>query len=452
MTDDAARVDDPLVDIPVVAVVGRPNVGKSSLVNRVLGRREAIVEETPGVTRDRRAFSAEWRGKRFEIIDTGGLEPDARGLDRRVAEQAHVAMEAADLIMLVVDGSTGPTQEDLEVAVPLRRSNRPVMVVVNKVDRPGDVTAIADFFKLGLGDPMPVSALHGTGSGDLLDELVARLPERGRRGTQVWASVAIVGRPNVGKSSILNTLLRENRSIVDSTPGTTRDPIDSYVTLVDGRVLRIVDTAGMRREVQIKDPIEYFSWLRSRGTLKRVDGAILVIDASEGVTGHDQRIAKEVVDAGRAAVVALNKWDLVSSEETDRERFESGVVSQLRFLPWATIRRTSAETRRGVDKLLPAVDEAIASHRRRLPTPLVNRLIRAAQDEQPHPRVRGRSVRILYGVQASIAPPTVVLFTTGALETSYLRYLEKRLRAEEPFGGSPIRIEFRIRARDEVEV
>ncbi len=452
MTSTETHPSDNVVDVPVVAVVGRPNVGKSSLVNRILGRREAIVQETPGVTRDRRAFSAEWAGRRFEIIDTGGLEPDARGLDQRVAEQAHVAMEAADLILLVVDATTGPIQDDLDVAVPLRRSNRPVIVVVNKVDRPGDVTAVAEFFALGLGDPIPVSALHGTGSGDLLDALVERLPERGRAGTEAWASVAIVGRPNVGKSSILNTLLRENRSIVDSTPGTTRDPIDSYVQVSEDRTLRVVDTAGMRREVQIKDPIEYFSWLRSRGTLKRVDAAILVIDASEGVTGHDQRIAKEIVDAGRAAVVALNKWDLVPSEETDRERFDAKVSSQLRFLPWATLRRTSAKTRRGVDKLLPAVEDAVSSHRRRLPTPLVNRLIRAAQDEQPHPRVRGRSVRVLYGVQADVAPPTVVLFTTGPLETSYLRFLEKRLRVEEPFAGSPLRLEFRIRARDAVEV
>ncbi|MGH2752807.1 MAG: ribosome biogenesis GTPase Der, partial [Actinomycetota bacterium] len=336
--------DRTVAGIPVVAVVGRPNVGKSSLVNRVLGRRAAIVQETPGVTRDRRSFEAEWGGLRFEIVDTGGLEPGARGLDARVAEQAQVAMTAADLIVFVVDATTGPTQDDLEVAVKLRRGETPVLVAVNKVDRPDDLTPVADFYKLGLGEPLPVSALHGTASGDLLERLVAMLPEKGAGPGRGWASAAIVGRPNVGKSSILNRLLKEERSIVDARPGTTRDPVDSILEVDDDRTLRIVDTAGMRREVQIKDPVEYFSFLRSRGTLKVVDAALLVIDAAEGITGHDQRLASEIIGSGRACVIALNKWDLVGGMETDRERFERAIKDDLRFLPWATVVRTSAVT------------------------------------------------------------------------------------------------------------
>lgn len=437
--------------LPVVAVVGRPNVGKSSLVNRIIGRREAIVEERPGVTRDRRSFEGDWAGRRFELIDTGGLEPGATGLDMRVAEQAQVAIEAADVILMVVDATTGATHDDMEVARRLQRSNRPVILVVNKVDRHDDFASTADFYGLGLGDPWPVSALHGVGSGDLLEELARRLPVIAEGETGAWASVALVGRPNVGKSSILNSLLGEARSIVDATPGTTRDPIDSYVELDDGRVLRLVDTAGMRRQVQIKDPVEYFSWLRSRGTLERVDAALLVVDADEGVTGHDQRIANEIVDAGRACVVALNKWDLLKGDQdVDRERLERGIATSLRFLPWAVMRRTSAVTMRGVDKLLPAISSAIGSHRRRLPTAMVNRVVREAQAAKPHPRTGGRSLRVLYAVQARVGPPTVLLFTNGRLDTSYLRFLENRIRAVDPFEGSPLRLEIRVKTRPQV--
>lgn len=437
-------------NLPVVAVVGRPNVGKSSLVNRILGRREAIVEERPGVTRDRRSFEAEWAGRRFELVDTGGLEPGATGLDARIAEQAQVAMAAADVILLVVDGTTGPTQDDLEVAVALRKASTPVLVVVNKVDAPDQGVAAAQFHKLGLGTPVSLSALHGTGSGDMLQALIDLIPDHYERTDPAWASFALVGRPNVGKSSLLNRLLREERSIVDSTPGTTRDPIDSFMALEDGRILRIVDTAGMRRQVQISDPVEYFSFLRSRGTLERVDGVILVVDAGEGMTGHDQRIANEVVEAGRACVVALNKWDLVEGEGTDRERFDRQLVHDLRFMSWAPLVRTSALSRRGVDKLLPALEKALEAHRTRLPTSQVNRVIGEAQRARPHPRRGGRSIRILYSVQARVSPPTVILFSNGDLETSYVRYLEGQLRDSEPFLGSPIRIEVRVKSRGQV--
>ncbi len=431
--------------VPVVAIVGRPNVGKSSLVNRILGRREAIVQETPGVTRDRKHFVADWNGREFEIVDTGGLEPGVDGLDARVAEQAQVAIEAADAIVLVVDAQAGPNSDDLSVADLLRRSGKPVVVAANKLDDPADEPLATAFYRLGLGQPLPVSALHGRGSGDFLQTLVQSLPLVDRPTDDEWAAAAIIGRPNVGKSSILNALTGELRSIVDSVPGTTRDPVDSQVALDDGRSLRIVDTAGMRRQVQIKDPLEYFSLLRSRRTLTRVDVALLVVDISEGVTTHDQHLAKEIVEHGRACVIALNKWDLIPREETDRKRLEDAVTQKLRFLPWATYVRTSALTGRGIDKLAPRLVEATESHRRRLPTAAVNRIMREAQERRPHPRVGGRSIRILYAVQAESAPPTVVVFTNGRLETGYQRFLENHLREVEPFSGSPVRVQVRVR-------
>ncbi|MEA2509511.1 MAG: GTPase [Actinomycetota bacterium] len=436
--------------LPVVAVVGRPNVGKSSLVNRVLGRQEAIVQETPGVTRDRSAFAAEWSGTQFEIMDTGGLEPGPQGLDVRIVEQAQVAIDTADLIVLVVDAISGPLEDDAVVAAELRRSAKPVIVAVNKVDDPRDEPAAAAFYRLGLGDPVPLSALHGRGSGDFLEKVVARLPRQTTDIDRAWASMAIVGRPNVGKSSILNALVGESRAIVDPVAGTTRDPVDSYLevpTAEGTRELRIVDTAGMRRQVQIKDPIEYFAFLRSRRTLSRVDLALLVVDAAEGVTAHDQRIAEEIVEHGRACVIAINKWDLATPEVTDRQRLERDLDHELRFLDWATSVRTSARTGRGLDKLMPVIESSLASHRRRLTTALLNELIAAAQERRPHARTRGRAIRVLYAVQARVAPPTVLLFTNGQLQTDYVRFLEHQIRAFEPFSGSPIRFEVKVRPR-----
>jgi GTPase len=435
--------------VPLVAVVGRPNVGKSSLVNRVLGRREAIVEERPGVTRDRRGFIVEWAGRRFEMVDTGGLEPGAKGLEARVVEQARAAIDMADVVVLVVDAGSGPEQDDHEVATLLRRAGKPVVLAVNKVDDAADEPAAATFHRLGLGEPIALSALHGRGAGDFLDTLVDRLPGRPPEEVRAWGSVAVVGRPNVGKSSILNALLGEARAVVDPAPGTTRDPVDSYLPVGGGRVLRIVDTAGLRRQVQIKDPLEYFGWLRSRRTLARVDAVVLVVDASEGATGHDQRIAEDVLAAGRACVVALNKWDLVPDDPSDRSRLERDVREHLRFLSWATEVRTSALTGRGIDRLAPAVAEAIEAHRRRLPTAAVNRVVHDAQDRSPHPRSGGKAVRIMYAVQARAAPPTVVLFATGKLDPSYVRYLERQMRAAEPFAGTPVRFEVKVRPRRE---
>jgi GTP-binding protein len=437
--------------LPLVAVVGRPNVGKSSLVNRVLGRREAIVDETPGVTRDRTGFTAEWAGRPFEIVDTGGLEAGTGELEGRVAEQARVAIEAADVIVLVVDVRSGPLEDDLLVADLLRRSTTPVLVAANKADDPADEPAAAAFHRLGLGHPHPISALHGRGSGDFLDALVARLPPIDRATSDAWASIAIVGRPNVGKSSILNVLLGETRSIVDETPGTTRDPVDSYLDLGDGRRIRFVDTAGMRRRVLIGESLEYFGFVRSRRALARADAVLMVVDVAEGVTALDQRIAADIVESGRACVVALNKWDRLSGDDVDLARTEAEHAAKLRFLPWATVVRTSATTGRGMAKLTPALLAAVESHRRRLPTAEVNRLVATAQEQRPHPRARGRSARILYAVQANVAPPTIVLFTTGRLEPAYRRYLENRLRASEPWAGSPLALVVRQKARRELK-
>ena len=433
--------------IPVVAVVGRPNVGKSSLVNRVLGRREAIVQETPGVTRDRHAFTAEWRDRSFELVDTGGLEPGAQGLDARVAEQAQVAMDYADVILFVVDASVGPQADDLVVAEMLRRSDKPVLLAANKVDSDREEAEVARFYSLGLGDPHPVSALHGRGSGDLLDALLRKLPEAGSDPDDVWATFAIVGRPNVGKSSLLNSLLGEERAITDSVPGTTRDPVDSYIELDDGRRLRILDTAGMRRQVAIKDPLEYFSFIRSRRTLQRVDAVLLVVDTSEGATGLDQRIAEEIVEAGRACVIVLNKWDIITKDETDRERLERDIDNKLRFLPWARVVRTSALTKRGVDKLIPALLDAVESHRHRMSTSDVNKVVEEAQELRPAPRSSGRNNRILYAVQADVAPPRFIFFASHRLDDGYVRYLEKRIRIAEPFEGTPFQMEVRKRRR-----
>lgn len=443
-----AEVD---VSVPVVAVVGRPNVGKSSLVNRILGRREAIVEATPGVTRDRHAFEAQWRDRRFELIDTGGLEPGAQGLDARVTEQAQVAVELADVVVLVVDATVGPLDGDRVVAKLLRRSGKPILLVANKVDDARREPDAAEFYRLGLGDPIPLSALHGRGSGDFLDALVARLPEDRTPEDGAWGALAIVGRPNVGKSSLLNALLGEERAIVDVAPGTTRDPVDARLAFDGTRDMRVVDTAGMRRQVHIKDPLEYFSFLRSRKVLTRVDCALLVVDASEGVTGLDQRIAEEIANAGRACVIALNKWDLVTTDETERARIERDIAIRLRFMSWARWVRTSAPTNRGVDKLVPELATAIASHRRRLATAEVNRIVARAQAQRPHPRSARAATRVLYALQASTRPPSFVMFANHRLETSYVRYLENQIRAAEAFAGSPIRVQVRVKARRDGE-
>jgi GTP-binding protein len=431
--------------VPVVAVVGRPNVGKSSLVNRILGRREAIVGEDPGVTRDRHSAEAEWEGRTFEVVDTGGLELRARGLAAGVAAQAEIALASADVVVLVVDAAVGVTQEDADVAALLRRGRRPVVVAVNKVDDSSAEAGVHEFHRLGLGEPVGVSALHGRGAGDFIARVVTLLPSSAAAPSGPWAAMALVGRPNVGKSSLLNALVGESRALVAPEPGTTRDPVDAFLALDHGRVVQLVDTAGLRPEVRIKDPLEYFSRLRGLRTLERVDVAALVIDATEGITGHDQRLAHEIIARGRACVVCLNKWDTLAGDEASRVGLERDVAQRLRFMPWARRLRTSAVTRRGISSLAPALGEAVEAHRRRLATSTLNEIVARAQEDRPHGRGDGRRPRVLYAVQSGVGPPEVVLFSTGPLATPYLRYLERRIRAVEPYAGTPIRLRVRTR-------
>ena len=443
--------------LPVVAVVGRPNVGKSTLVNRVVGRRVAIVEEKPGVTRDRLELVAEWQGRRFRIVDTGGwLAPvdadrtaDDAGLVRKVTSQAELAIGEADVIVLVVDVTVGITEEDARVAALLRRSDRPVLLAVNKVDDERRESDVWGFTSLGLGDPYGVSALHGRDSGDLLDALVALLPAAGGEGEPVEDdervfSVAIVGRPNVGKSTLFNRLVGDERSVVHDEPGTTRDSIDTIVETEDGP-LRFVDTAGMRRKSRIDEPTEYFSLVRALQAIDRADACLLVIDATEGVSHQDQRLAERIDASGCAMLIVLNKWDLLDAERRSDVRADVG--RKLDFLSYAPVLDISALTGRRTSRLLPALREAEEAYHRRVPTGALNRVMRDAQAEHPPP-VEGRHrPRILYATQGATDPPTFTLFTTRALPPQYLRYLERKIREGFDLGPTPIKM--RVRRRNE---
>lgn len=437
--------------LPLVAVVGRPNVGKSTLVNRIVGRREAIVEERPGVTRDRKELVAEWRGRRFRVVDTGGWLAAGEPLAARVSAQAERAVATADVILAVFDVTVGITQEDADLARLLLRAGRPVVVAVNKVDDEPREHLIWGFRGLGLGDPHPVSALHGRGSGDLLDRLVAALgpepetppaaPETPRE-----LAVAIVGRPNVGKSTLFNRLVGEERTVVHDEPGTTRDAIDTVVDTPDGPV-RFVDTAGMRRRARVDERTEHVAALRSLAAIDRADAALLVIDATAGVTHQDQRLAERIDAAGTAAVIVLNKWDLLDDPDR-RAAARDGVRDRLGFLAYAPVLRVSARTGRGVGRILPALREAEAAYRRRIPTAALNRVVAAAQRRHPPPApTRGRRPRILYATQGAADPPTFTLFATARLPRTWLRYLERCLREELGLGPTPLKLRVRVRDR-----
>ena len=438
---------------PVVAVVGRPNVGKSTLVNRIIGRREAIVEERPGVTRDRKVVEAEWSGREFTLVDTGGWMTTGDSLDDKVSEQAEKAMREADLILFVVDAAVGVTSDDAAVATLLRRSGPPVLVVANKVDSEKREPDIWDFVRLGLGDPFPVSALHGRSSGDLLDEVIGRLPPPGRpeedgapRAAEpaeseplpAVNSVAIVGRPNVGKSTLFNRLIGDERSIVHDVPGTTRDSVDTVIETEDGP-LRFVDTAGMRRKSRVDEGPEYFSLVRALQAIDGTDAAILVIDATAGVTHQDQRLAERVDAAGSPVVIVLNKWEMVPADE--REDVLVDVEDRLAFLGYAPVLKVSAKTGLGAHRLLPALQQAIDAYHRRVPTRELNTVIQAAQSAHPSP-----TGRVLYATQGATDPPTFTLFTTKAIAPTYLRYLERRIREHFKFGPTPLKLRVRRRA------
>jgi GTPase len=433
---------------PVVAVVGRPNVGKSTLVNRILGRREAVVQDVPGVTRDRIAYDATWAGRRFTLVDTGGWEPDARGLRAMVSAQAERAVATADLVVFVVDSRTGATDTDVTVARTLRRGGRPVVLAVTKVDDDRAEPDAHELWSLGLGEPHPVSGLHGRGSGDLLDAVVHALPNAPVDTADTEPAgprrVALIGRPNVGKSSLLNRLTGEERAVVDAVPGTTIDPVDSLVSL-DGQTWQFVDTAGLRRRVSHASGMEYYASLRTAAAIDAAEVAIVLLDASEPLTEQDQRVIAEVVEAGRALVLAFNKWDLV--DEDRRAQLEREIARDLSRVAWAPRVNVSARTGRAVERLAGQLRLSLASWEQRIPTGQLNAWLTQVLAATPPPARGGKAPRILFATQADTRPPRFVLFTTAFLEAGYRRFLERRLREEYGFAGTPLEVSIRVRER-----
>ncbi len=446
MTEETFEVDD-LTPQPVLAVVGRPNVGKSTLVNRILGRREAVVEDVPGVTRDRVTYDAQWRGRRFTVVDTGGWDPDAVGLQKAVAAQAEVAVAAADAVLFVVDATVGATDADEAVVRVLRKAKKPVVLVANKVD---DERAEADasmLWSLGLGEPYAVSALHGRGSGDLLDVILDALPETPAERFDTEAGprrVALVGRPNVGKSSLLNRLAGEDRVVVDSVAGTTRDPVDSLVE-VGGETWKFVDTAGLRRRVSHASGAEYYSSLRTQSAIDAAEVAVVLLDASEPISEQDQRVIGMAVDAGRALVIAFNKWDLV--DEDRRPQLAKEIERELARVQWAPRLNVSALTGRSVDKLATALHTALDGWEMRISTGKLNSWIGELIAATPPPVRSGKQPKILFATQAGTRPPRFVLFTSGFLEAGYRRFIERRLREDFGFAGSPIEVSVKVREK-----
>jgi GTP-binding protein len=437
--------------LPVVAIVGRPNVGKSTLVNRFVGRRDAIVEEKPGVTRDRKMLEADWNGRSFTVVDTGGwLLPTsgdgAAPLARQISAQAERAVADADVILMVVDVNVGITEEDAQVARILQRAKTPVLLVANKVDDERRENDTWGFDRLGLGAPHPVSAIHGRGSGDLLDAVVDALPPEPAEPVDEQDdgifSVAIVGRPNVGKSTLFNRLVGDERSIVHDMPGTTRDAVDTIVETEDGP-LRFVDTAGMRRRSKIDEPTEYFSLVRALQAVDRADAALLVIDAHEGVSHQDQRLAERVDAAGTAIVIVLNKWDLLDAEARAQAKID--VADRLAFLSYAPVLTVSALTGKMMQRVLPALRQAEEAYHTRIPTAALNRVIREAQQAHPPPAARKHRPRILYATQGAADPPTFTLFATHELPPTYLRYLERKIRESFDLGPTPMKLRVRRR-------
>jgi GTPase len=445
--DDAAR-DEPAGPLPVLAVVGRPNVGKSTLVNRILGRREAVVEDVPGVTRDRVAYEANWAGRRFTLVDTGGWERKAEGIQVRVAEQAEIAIELADAVLFVVDATVGATDEDASVVRVLRRSGKPVILAANKVD---DLRAEADaaaLWSLGLGEPYAVSALHGRGSGDLLDAALSVLPATSAVGGAYAEGgprrVALLGRPNVGKSSLLNALAGTDRVVVDAVAGTTRDPVDELIEL-GGRQWRFVDTAGIRRRVHQARGADFYASLRTQAALEKAEVAVVLVDAQTPIAEQDVRVVQEVIDSGRALVIAYNKWDLLDEER--RYYLEREIEQEFVQVQWAPRVNISARTGRHTDRLVPALDLALSSWDARIPTGRLNAFLGEVVAGHPHPVRSGKQPRILFATQAATRPPRFVLFASGFLEAGYRRFVERRLREEFGFEGSPIEVSVRVREK-----
>ncbi len=440
--------DEETVVKPVVAVVGRPNVGKSSLVNRVIGRREAVVEDVPGVTRDRVAYDADWREREFTLVDTGGWDTNVSGLAATVARQAEYAAQTADVVLFVVDATVGITDTDEDATRVLRAAGRPVVLAANKVDGQRQEAEAMALWNLGLGEPFPVSALHGRGSGDLLDAVLDAFPERPQIGGGDWEEgprrVALVGRPNVGKSSLLNKLADSDRVVVDPVAGTTRDSVDELVEL-GGTTWKFIDTAGIRRRFRALQGADYYATRRTANTVERAEVAVVLIDVSEPLAEQDIRVVEQVVDAGRALVLAFNKWDTLDDER--RYYLEKEIDRQLSRVSWAPRVNISAATGRRLDRLVPAIETSLASWDSRISTGRLNGWLKEMVAATPPPVRGGKQPKILFATQAGARPPHFILFTTGFLEDSYRRFLERRLREDFGFDGSPVKLSMRIREK-----
>ncbi|MFC9702772.1 MULTISPECIES: ribosome biogenesis GTPase Der [Streptomyces] len=434
--------------LPVLAVVGRPNVGKSTLVNRIIGRREAVVEDKPGVTRDRVTYEAEWAGRRFKVVDTGGWEQDVLGIDASVAAQAEFAIEAADACLFVVDATVGATDTDEAVVKLLRRAGKPVVLAANKVDGQSGEADAATLWSLGLGEPFPVSSLHGRGTGDLLDEVLKKLPEapEQRFGNAVGGPrrIALIGRPNVGKSSLLNKVANEDRVVVNELAGTTRDPVDELIEL-GGVTWKFVDTAGIRKKVHLQSGADYYASLRTAAAIEKAEVAVILIDTTDKISVQDQRIITMAVESGRAIVIAYNKWDELDEER--RYYLEREIETEMQQVVWAPRVNVSAKTGRHMEKLVPAIETALAGWETRVPTGRLNAFLGEIVAAHPHPIRGGKQPRILFGTQAGTKPPRFVLFASGFLEAGYRRFIERRLREEFGFDGTPIHISVRVREK-----
>lgn len=433
--------------LPVLAIVGRPNVGKSALVNRILGRREAVVEDKPGVTRDRVSYKADWNGRKFTLVDTGGWEPDARGIDKSVALQAEVAVELADAVLFVVDATVGATSTDERVVKMLRSSKKPVILVGNKIDDAHLEPEAAALWNLGLGEPYPVSALHGRGVADMLDAAMKVLPEVSAVAKEEFGGprrVALIGRPNVGKSSLLNKAVGAERAVVNDLAGTTRDPIDEQVEL-GGRIWRFVDTAGIRRRVHLQQGADFYASLRTAAALERAEVAVVLFDVTVPISEADIRIVDMALQSGRALVLAFNKWDELDDER--RRYLEREIEQDLAHVDWAPRVNISAKTGRHLEKLVPALEVALDSWDQRIATGKLNAFLSELTMETPHPVRSGKQPRILFATQASTRPPKFVLFTTGFLDPGYRRFIARRLRETFGFEGTPIEVGMRVREK-----
>jgi GTP-binding protein len=428
--------------LPIVAIVGRPNVGKSTLFNRILGHRQAIVDELPGLTRDRHYAEADWSGRGFLLVDTGGIDPSsAHPIQRQILSQTQLALHEADLALFVVDADAGPTALDFEVAERVRRSGRPALLVVNKADRAGDEQALADFYALGVGEPVPVSALHGRGAGDLLDLVLERLPEPGREEEQAQGiRIAVLGRPNVGKSSIVNRLVGAERMVVDEAAGTTRDAVDTSVR--QGRdTFVLIDTAGLRRASRVREPVEYYSVTRALKAVSRSDLVLLVVDVSREPARQDAHLASLAAEEKRGILVLFNKWDLVERPADAREAIEEAFHAIYPFLDHAPKLYVSARTGLGCRKILPASATVYREYTRTIETAQLNRALRAIIERVGPPATRsGRHLRIYYGTQTGTRPPTFAMFVNNPryLSKNYVSYLERKMREQFGFEGSPI--------------